>query len=150
MEKVTIRKGTENDCEALHKLIVELAIFEKEPNAVDVSVDQLREHGFGQNPYYEFLVAEVDNEIAGIALYYYKYSTWKGPSLYLEDLIVSAKHRRKGIGEKLVSALKEKAQKEKMGRFEWQVLDWNESAINFYKKLGADFDGEWLNVQLKL
>lgn len=150
MEKVTIRKGTENDCEALHKLIVELAVFEKEPDAVDVSVDQLREHGFGQNPYYEFLVAEVDNEIAGIALYYHKYSTWKGPSLYLEDLIVSAKHRRKGIGEKLVSALKEKAKKEKMGRFEWQVLDWNESAINFYKKLGADFDGEWLNVQLKL
>ena len=130
------------------ELIKELAVFEKEPNAVVISVEDLQRDGFSENPLFHTFVAEVDNQIVGIALYYYRYSTWKGKRLYLEDLIVSEKMRGKGLGEKLLEATIEQAKKTSCTGVMWQVLDWNEPAINFYKKFGVRFDGGWLNVHL--
>lgn len=144
-QKISIRKGTAQDTEALYALIKELAEYEKAPNEVIVTPETLRNDGFGDRPLFEFLVAEVDNEILGIALYYYAYSTWKGKFLYLEDLVVKESARKLGIGSALFLALKEKCESEGLKRMAWQVLDWNEPAIKFYEKHQADISPEWLN-----
>lgn len=143
--KYTIRKGERKDCERVLELIKELAVYEKEPHAVEIDLAQLQEDGFGENPAYDILVAEYDGEVRGIALYYEKYSTWKGRALYLEDLIVSEAYRGKGLGLALFKAVIQEAYDRSAGRMEWQVLDWNKPAIDFYKGLGASIDEEWYN-----
>jgi len=142
---IQIRKGKKSDCRKVLELIVELAVYEKEPDAVELDLAQLEADGFGQKPAYDLLVAELNGEIKGCALYYEKYSTWKGRALYLEDLIVTESARGKGLGLKLFKAVIREAYDRAAGRMEWQVLDWNQSAIDFYKGLGASMEEEWLN-----
>lgn len=140
-----IRPGTKADAPAVHQMIVDLAIYEKAPDEVETNVEELIEDGFGANPIYELLVAELGGEVVGFALYYTSYSTWKGRCLYLEDFFVQEQHRKKGIGAALFEAVIAEAKARKAKRMEWQVLEWNEPAINFYKKYGATLDPEWLN-----
>jgi GNAT superfamily N-acetyltransferase len=143
-----IRKGEKNDVPAAYQLIVELAIFEKEPEAVTNTIEKMYEDGFGENPIYGFYVAEKDGEIVGMALYYFRYSTWKGKRLFLEDLIVSEKMRGKGLGEQLLKTMISEAEATNCTGLMWQVLDWNEPAINFYNKFGVRYDKGWYNVHL--
>lgn len=127
------------------ELIQELADYEKAPQEVTVDPDHFAESGFGENPVWWAFVAEDNNGIHGFALYYIRYSTWKGQCLYLEDIIVTNNMRGKGIGASLFETILQEAKERKMPRVCWQVLDWNEPAINFYKKYKARFDAEWLN-----
>jgi GNAT superfamily N-acetyltransferase len=143
-----IRKATPNDMNEVHQLITELAIFEKEPEAVATSPEELLRDGFSEKPLFEALVAEVDGQILGMALYYPRYSTWKGKTLHLEDLIVSASHRGKGIGMALYQAFLQEAAKQNVRRVEWVVLDWNQNAIDFYEKSGAVVLNDWKTVQM--
>lgn len=126
-------------------LIKELALFEKAPDEVVLTESQLTEDLFGENKIAEALVALEGERIAGTAVYYTKYSTWKGKCLYLEDIIVTDSYRGRGIGKKLFAEVMRIAHERKMGRMEWQVLDWNEPAIRFYKQFGATLDPEWIN-----
>jgi len=140
----TIRKATREDAFAAHQLIVELAVFEKAPNAVTNSIEQFTKDGFGENPLYNLIVAENNNkEIVGMALYFYAYSTWKGKMLYLDDLIVTKSCRNKGIGKKLIDELFVIAKANDVKIVKWEVLDWNKPAVEFYEKLGAKIDKEW-------
>lgn len=132
------------------ELIKELAIYEKEPDAVTVSMDHFIDSGFGSNPVWWAIVAEVDGTVVGCALYYIRYSTWKGQRMYLEDLIVNEAWRGKGIGKALLDELIQIAKNKGFSGIMWQVLDWNEPAINFYKKYNAHFDNEWINVTVDL
>lgn len=127
------------------ELIQELADYEKAPLEVTVDPDHFAKSGFGENPVWWAFVAEDNNGIHGFALYYIRYSTWKGQCLYLEDIIVTNNMRGKGIGASLFEMILQEAKERKMPRVCWQVLDWNEPAINFYKKYKARFDAEWLN-----
>lgn len=147
---VTIRKGERQDIPSVYKLVKELAEFEKAPHEVVNTVDQMKEDGFGDRRFFEFYVAESKGDIVGLALYFFSYSTWKGKSLYVDDLIVNESHRGKGIGTLLFNKIFEIAESESCGKVHWQVLDWNEPAIKYYEKLGAAFDGEWLNCHLTL
>ncbi|MCB9261478.1 MAG: GNAT family N-acetyltransferase [Flavobacteriales bacterium] len=142
---LVVRKGRKEDVSDLLKLIKELAVYERQPEAVIVSEAQLLEDGFGSNPLYGLFVAELDEQVVGISLFYVRYSTWKGKCVYLEDLIVTEKHRRKGVGSALFEATLNFAKLNCYNRLNWQVLDWNTPAIDFYKKYEASFDGEWLN-----
>jgi len=128
--------------------VQELATYERAPNQVTVTLDHFIESGFGEKPVWWAFVAEADNEIAGFALYYIRYSTWKGQAMYLEDIIVTDAMRGKGIGKLLFDRLIEEAKEKKFHRMVWQVLDWNETAINFYKKYKADFDQGWVNCSI--
>lgn len=143
-----IRRAKREDCIAMMDLIRELAVFEKAPEQVTVSLAHFEESGFGPNPVWWAFVAETEGKIAGMALYYIRYSTWKGQRMYLEDIIVSEPNRGKGLGTKLMDSLIKEAQENKFSGMLWQVLDWNEPAINFYQKYNARFDGEWINVSL--
>ena len=146
---ITVRKGISSDLAALRALIVELAVFEKEPDAVEVTVTELEKDGFGTDKIFDFFVAEVDGVVQGIALHYFKYSTWKGKCLFLEDIVVSQKHRGAGIGKLLFDQVVKVAADHNCKRMEWQVLTWNAPAIGFYKsKYNADLDDEWLNGRL--
>ncbi|NVK85242.1 MAG: GNAT family N-acetyltransferase [Cytophagia bacterium] len=145
---MNIRKGIKSDLPQVLELIHELAIYEKAPEEVEITLSQLEEDGFGEKPVYEFFVAEDEKQIVGIALFYYRYSTWKGKAVYLEDLVVRESERGKGYGQLLLDAIIREAKKTNSKQVRWQVLDWNEPAINFYKKLGADLDGEWINCTL--
>jgi GNAT superfamily N-acetyltransferase len=144
---MTIRKGTEKDLPQALQLVKELAIFEKAPNEVEVSLDEMINWGFGKDKIFDFFVAEKENNIVGIALYYYKYSTWKGKCLFLEDIIVTESERKNGYGKLLFNEVIKIAKAEKVRRMEWQVLDWNAPAIEFYKKYNSNLDGEWLNCK---
>mgnify|MGYP000223751227 CR=1 FL=1 len=148
--EISIRPGTAEDMEAVHLLIKALAEYERAPSEVVTTPSQLIEDGFGNHPKFECIVATQGDEIIGFALFYTSYSTWKGTCLYLEDLLVTESKRRTGAGsmlfEKVLSIAKERGAK----RFEWQVLDWNEPAINFYKKYNADLDPEWINGKIFL
>lgn len=146
----TIRKGTKADIESAYKLIVELAIFEKEENQVINTVDKMLEDGFGENPIYGFYVVENEGIIVGMALYYFRYSTWKGKRLFLEDLIVTESMRGQGLGESLLKEMINEAQISNCTGLMWQVLDWNEPAIKFYNKFGVRYDKGWYNVHLDL
>ena len=143
-----LRKGKKDDMSAVLELIKELAVFEKEPDAVVVTVDDLVRDGFGESPLFHTFVAEMDSEIVGIALYYYRYSTWKGKTIHLEDLIVKEKMRGSGIGFALYSAIIHQGKKEHVRRVEWNVLDWNTPAIDFYKKSGAKVLNDWCVAQM--
>lgn len=147
---MNIREGRGTDVPVLLQLIRELAIFEKEPDAVVVSEEELLQDGFGEHPLYGLFVAEVEGAVVGISLYYYRYSTWKGKCLYLEDLIVTEKHRGKGIGKALFAKTLDKAREEGCRKMNWQVLDWNTPAIEFYKDFNASLDPEWLNGYIDL
>lgn len=143
-----IRKGTPKDLPALLGLIKELATYEKAPQEVEVQLEQMREWGFGEEKIFDFFVLEKELKVIGIALYYYKYSTWKGRCLFLEDIIVTESERNKGYGKLLFDEVVKVAKQENVKRLEWQVLEWNEPAIHFYKKYDANFDGEWINCKL--
>ena len=144
-----IRKGTKQDLPRLRELIVELAVFEKEPDAVEVTIEELENDGFGTDSIYSFFVAEENGIVQGIALHYFKYSTWKGKCLFLEDIVVNQEYRGKGIGKLLFDEVVKVAAKNNCKRLEWQVLEWNTPAIEFYKnKYKADLDKEWLNGRL--
>ena len=146
---MTIRKAIKEDCVQALELIKELAKFEKAAEEVDVDLTQFMEDGFGKNPSYFMFVAEVDKVIVGIALCYEKYSTWKGRCTFLEDLIVTQSMRGKGIGKALFEQVIKHAAENNSGRLEWQVLDWNESAIGFYQSYGAEIDDSWLNGRFR-
>jgi len=145
---IVIRKGTKTDLTAVLNLVKELAIYEKAPHEVTVTLSDMERDGFGENPIFSFFVAETDGKVVGIALYYIKYSTWKGKCVFLEDIIVTEAYRQYGIGKKLFDEIVKVAKSMNVKRLEWQVLEWNEPAIKFYKKLNAHFDEEWINCKL--
>ncbi len=145
---MNIRKGEKKDMKAVLDLIQELATFEKEPDAVVVTVADLERDGFGDSPLFHTFVAEIENEIVGIALYYYRYSTWKGKTIHLEDLIVKEKMRGSGLGFALYSKIIEQGKIDKVRRIEWAVLDWNLPAIEFYQKSGAKVLEDWRVAQM--
>jgi GNAT superfamily N-acetyltransferase len=150
MTEPKIRPAVVADMTAVHEMITMLAVYERQPDAVTNKIERLIADGFGQNPKFGCLVAEYDKQIVGFALYYPTYSTWVGPCLYLEDLLVKEEHRGKGIGGRLFEHLLEIAKQTGVKRFSWQVLDWNETAIKFYKKYNAVFDAEWVNCKIVL
>lgn len=143
-----IRKATKNDMPSVLELIQELATFEKEPDAVVVTVDDLVRDGFSANPLFQSFVAEVDGEIIGMALYYYRYSTWKGKTIHLEDLIVKENKRGTGAGFALYKEIIKQGKAENVRRIEWNVLDWNTPAIDFYEKSGAKVLSDWRVVHM--
>ena len=145
---MNIRKGTIKDMSAILELIKELATFEKEPNAVVVNVTDLERDGFGESPLFYTFIAEQNNEIVGMALYYYRYSTWKGRTIHLEDLIVKEKMRGSGLGFELYTAVIAQGKSDGVRRIEWNVLDWNTPAIEFYEKSGAKVLKDWLVAQM--
>lgn len=143
-----IRKGEKEDMSAVLGLIQELAVFEKEPDAVLITAEDLVRDGFGDHPLFHVFVAEVDNAIVGIALYYYRYSTWKGKTIHLEDLIVKDSMRGSGLGYALYSEVIKQGKKDGVRRIEWAVLDWNSTAIDFYKNSGAIVFDDWKVAQM--
>ena len=143
-----IRKGIPEDMPEVLALITELAIFEKEPNAVVVTVEDLVRDGFSDNPLFYTFVAEVQNKIIGVALYYYRFSTWKGKTIHLEDLIVKETNRGTGAGFALYTEIIKQGKKDNVRRIEWNVLDWNTPAIEFYKKSGATVLDDWRVVHM--
>jgi GNAT superfamily N-acetyltransferase len=146
--EITIRRAVKEDCPKLLELIKELAVYERAPDDVTVTLDHFAESGFGKKPVWWAFVAEVAGEVIGFALYYVRYSTWKGQAMYLEDIVVTESMRGKQVGKLLFNRLIEEAKEKKWNRIIWQVLDWNEPAINFYKKYHASFDNEWVNCSL--
>ena len=143
-----IRKAAKADMKSVLELIQELATFEKEPEAVVVTEADLIRDGFSQNPLFHCFVAEVENTIIGIALYYYRYSTWKGKTIHLEDLIVRENQRGTGAGFALYSEIIAQGKRDNVRRIEWAVLDWNTPAIEFYNRTGAKLLDDWRVVQM--
>lgn len=144
-----IRRGIKADLPRALELVIELATFERAPDEVINTVKKMEEDGFGQSPVFGFFVAENENGIVGLALYYWRYSTWKGRRIWLEDIIVTDSERGKGIGKLLFERMLSLCIEEDSEGMMWQVLDWNEPAIQFYKKYGADVRTEWLNCTLE-
>lgn len=145
-----IRRALETDCPRLLELIRELALYERAPQEVTVSLEHFTKSGFSDTPVWWAFVAEEEGFIHGFALYYIRYSTWKGQCMYLEDIIVTEQSRGKGIGKLLFDQLIEEAKAKEYKRIVWQVLEWNEPAINFYKKYQANMDPEWWNGSIDL
>ncbi|MBL7850611.1 MAG: GNAT family N-acetyltransferase [Cyclobacteriaceae bacterium] len=146
---ITIREGKKEDLPRTLELIKELATYERAPHEVITTVEQMERDGFGPNPIFGFFVAERAGVIIGISLYYWRYSTWKGKRLYLEDIIVTERERGQGAGKLLFDRTMELAVRENCTGMMWQVLEWNTPAINFYKKYGARLDAEWTNCSLE-
>ncbi|PSR54797.1 GNAT family N-acetyltransferase [Adhaeribacter arboris] len=145
---ISIRRGTPADLPQVYALIQELAVYEKAPHEVTNTLADMQEDGFGSNPVFEFIVAEANDTVIGLCLYYMAYSTWKGRMLYLEDLVITEAYRRYGVGKKLFDAFARRALELKVKRLKWQVLEWNEPAIRFYRKLNANLDSEWINCNM--
>lgn len=143
--ELTIRKGQKTDLPDVVRLIKELAEYENAPDEVLVTAAQLETDGFGDNLLYWFTIAEIECKVVGMAFCYIRYSTWKGKSLFLEDLVVSEEYRRQGIGKALFESVLMEAKNIGARQLNWQVLDWNEPAIEFYKKFNATLDPEWVN-----
>jgi GNAT superfamily N-acetyltransferase len=148
MNNSILRVAVKADCARILELIIELAIFEKEPDAVTETLTELEDAGFGPNPVWKAFVVEEDGIIVGFALYYIRYSTWKGQRLYLEDLVITESHRGKGLGKLLFDRLIQETRELGFSGMVWQVLDWNEPAIQFYKKYEASIEAGWLNAAL--
>ena len=144
-----IRTGEKEDLPRLRELIVELAVYEKEPDAVTNTIEMMEEDGFGDNAVFGFIVAEQGTEILGASIYYYRYSTWKGRRMYLEDLIVTEEHRGRGIGKQLFEKTIEIGKGTDCTGMMWQVLDWNQPAIEFYMTYNSNFDEGWINCNLE-
>ena len=144
----TIRRANAQDMPEVLRLIKELAVFEKEPDAVETTVEVLVESGFGDQPQFICFVAEVDTKVVGMALVYFRFSTWKGRALYLEDLVVQEDMRGKGVGLALFNRVMQFGKEEGVKRVNWVVLDWNKEAIAFYKKAGATIKPEWWQVSM--
>jgi GNAT superfamily N-acetyltransferase len=147
--KINIRPGQKEDLPRVLELVKELAEFERAPHEVTNTLGQMEEDGFGPQPIYGFFVAVQKEEIIGLSLYYWRYSTWKGKRLYLEDIIVTEQQRGKGAGKLLFDRTMGKALEDNCTGMMWQVLEWNEAAINFYKKYGSKLDAEWVNCNLE-
>lgn len=145
--KYILRKAQKADMPDVLRLIQHLADYEKEPDAVEVTVEDLEDKGFGENKLFYCYVAEANGEIRGMALFYFRYSTWKGKSVHLEDLIIEKAYRGKGLGLALYKKVIQFGAEHKVKRIEWTVLDWNHQAIEFYKKTGATVFGDWNIVQ---
>ena len=145
---INIRRAVQEDCPRLMELVNELALYEKAPQEVTVTLEHFTDSGFGANPVWWAFVAEADGKIEGFALYYIRYSTWKGQRMYLEDIVVTEKMRGKGLGKRLFDQLIAEAREKDFAGMNWQVLDWNEPAINFYKKYNATFDHEWIDCKI--
>lgn len=148
--KIHIRKAVKEDCKRILELVKELAIYEKAPNEVTVTLEHFEKSGFGSRPVWWAFVAEVDGIIQGFALFYIRFSTWKGQRMYLEDFVVTEEMRGKGLGKILFEQLIKEAKRRKLNGIQWQVLEWNEAAINFYKKYDAAFDPEWINCAISV
>jgi GNAT superfamily N-acetyltransferase len=146
---ITIREGRKQDLPRVLQLIKELAAYERAPDEVTNTVEMLEQDGFGLKPVYGFFVAAESDMILGLSLYYWRYSTWKGKRLYLEDIIVTETERGRGLGKMLFDRTMQKSLEENCTGMMWQVLEWNEPAINFYKKYGSKLDGEWVNCHLE-
>ena len=142
---IEIRRAEKQDCKRILELVKELAVYEKAPREVTVTLKHFTESGFGPNPVWWAFVAEVDGTIQGFALWYIRFSTWKGQRMYLEDFYVTQEMRGKGLGKLLFDRIITEATEQKFNGIMWQVLEWNEPAINFYKKYDAVFDSEWVN-----
>lgn len=145
MQNINYIKGEPRHISQVLGLIKELALYEKAGDEVAITEEELHEDAFGKDAIVDFFVVERGDEVLGFAMYYTKYSTWKGKCIYLEDFLVKESERGNGIGQQLFKMVMEVAVEKNAGRMEWQVLDWNEPAINFYKKMHATLDGEWLN-----
>lgn len=145
----TIRKATKKDLPAVLALVTELAIYEKAGHEVTITLDELEKDGFGDNPLYWILLAENEKGILGMSFYYIRYSTWKGRCLYLEDIVVKEEYRGQKIGKVLFEETIKAAKEMDAKLMTWQVLDWNEPALNFYKKFDAELDEEWINGKLR-
>lgn len=145
---ITIRRAVKDDCPRLLELVHELAVYERAPDEVTVTLSHFEESGFGPHPVWWAFVAEEEGTILGFALYYVRYSTWKGQAMYLEDILVTESARGRGIGKLLFDRLMEEAKEKKFNRIAWQVLKWNDPAIRFYKKYEAAFDEEWYNCSI--
>ena len=146
--EITIRRAVKEDCPRMLALVRELATFERAPQEVTVTPDHFEESGFGPNPVFWAFVAEANEEVVAFALYYVRYSTWKGQRMYLEDILVTEKWRGKKIGQLLMDRLIVEAKEKNLHGITWQVLNWNEPAIRFYKKYNAKIDDEWMNCSI--
>ena len=140
---ISIRDATKDDLQSILDIVIQLAIFEKEPDAIDIDVAYYIKNGFKKNPLFKCFVAEKENSIVGIALIYYRFSTWKGKTIHIEDLIVTKNFRNKGVGNLLFERVINYANEMKVKRVSWEVLDWNINAIDFYKKKGAKLKEDW-------
>ncbi|MCB9360116.1 MAG: GNAT family N-acetyltransferase [Flavobacteriales bacterium] len=145
----TIRKATKEDLPEVLALVTELAVYEKASHEVTITLEELEKDGFGENPLYWIILAENENGILGMSFYYIRYSTWKGRCLYLEDIVVKEEYRGQKVGKVLFEETIKAAKAMNAKLMTWQVLDWNEPAINFYKKFNAELDGEWINGKLR-
>jgi GNAT superfamily N-acetyltransferase len=148
--EITLRRAVKEDCPRMLELVKELAIYERAPNEVTVTLEHFTESGFGRQPVWWAFVAEANGKIVGFAMYYIRFSTWKGQRMYLEDFIVTDEYRGKGIGKLLFDRLIVEAKEKGWSAIVWQVLKWNEPAINFYNKYNATLDGEWYNGALTI
>ena len=148
--EITIRRANREDCARMLELVHELAAYERAPNEETVSAEHFEESGFGPNPVYWAFVAEEDHFIVGFALYYIRYSTWKGQRMYLEDILVTESYRGRKIGQMLMDRLIVEAKEKNLHGITWQVLEWNEPAIKFYSRYNPVFDSEWMNCSIEV
>jgi GNAT superfamily N-acetyltransferase len=145
---INIRRAVKEDCPRMLELVQELATFERAPHEVTVTLEHFENSGFGPNPVYRAFVAEAEGRVVAFALYYIRYSTWKGQRMYLEDILVTEKWRGKRIGQMLMDRLIIEAKEKGLHGITWQVLDWNQSAIDFYRRYNATISGEWMNCNI--